>query len=108
MTIYAVKVDDTGTKRWYVDDKVHRTDGPACEYADGSKCWYHDGKLHRVDGPAVEYASGTKCWYVDNKLHRVDGPAVEWGDGGSKSWWLDGKHLTQAQWLEAGCKAQSC
>ena len=77
MTIYTVKVNDNGDKEWYQNNKLHRTDGPAIEYADGDKSWYVDGKPHRVDGPAVEWASGRK------------------------EWWLDGKFLTQAQWLEA-------
>ena len=76
-TIYTVKVDDDGTKEWYLDDKWHRVDGPAIEYADGSKCWFLDDKLHRVDGPAIEYADGSKYWFLDDKV------------------------LTQAQWLEA-------
>ena len=76
-TTYTVQVSDIGTKRWYLD-----------------------GKLHRVDGPAVEWADGSKYWFLNDKLHRVDGPAVEGFDGG-KSWYLDGKCLTQAQWLEA-------
>ena len=44
MIIYTVKVYDNGTKRWYVDDKLHRTDGPAIEGANGDKFWYLDGK----------------------------------------------------------------
>jgi hypothetical protein len=40
MKIYTVKIDESGTKRWYLNDKLHRTDGPAVEYANGSKLWY--------------------------------------------------------------------
>jgi len=100
MIIYTVTVSDNGTKHWYLNNKLHRVDGPAVEYADGSKHWYHDGKPHRVDGPAIEGADGSKIWYVDNKRHRVDGPAVEYASG-SKEWYLDGKELTHSQWLEA-------
>ena len=28
------------------------------------------GKLHRLDGPACEWANGTKEWWVNGKLHR--------------------------------------
>ena len=33
-----------GTKRWYLNDKLHRTDGPAIEYPDGTTYWYLKGK----------------------------------------------------------------
>ena len=43
MITYTVKVDDNGTKTWYVDNTRHRVDGPAIEGSDGSKHWYLDG-----------------------------------------------------------------
>ena len=68
---------------WYLNDKYHREDGPAIEYADGDRVWYLNGKLHREDGPAVEWADGTKEWYLNGKRHRDDGlPAIEYADGG--------------------------
>ena len=60
-------IDESGTKRWYINGKLHRTDGPAAEYANGTKYWYVNGKQHRTDGPAVELAEGYKYWYVDDK-----------------------------------------
>ena len=62
------------------------------EWPDGSKRWYVDGKLHRVDGPAVEWHDGTKQWFVDDKRHRVDGPAWE-GFDGSKEWYVDDRFV---------------
>ena len=47
------------------ESRLHRTDGPAVEYANGSKCWYKEDKYHRTDGPAVELADGSKFWYID-------------------------------------------
>ena len=32
-------------------------------YLNGTKYWYQDGKLHRTDGPAVEGANGIKEWH---------------------------------------------
>ena len=93
---YTVKVYSSGTKHWYQNGKQHRTDGPACEWANGSKSWYQNGKLHRTDGPACEYADGSKHWYQNGKLHRTDGPACEWPDG-SKNWYLNGKEVTEAE-----------
>ena len=65
MKTYIVKVDDDGSKYWYLNDQYHREDGPAVEYSDGSKEWYLNGKYHREDGPAVECASGTKLWFLN-------------------------------------------
>jgi len=81
-----------GTKIWYLNDKRHREDGPAVEYASGDKVWYINGKYHREDGPAIEYAIGNKSWYLNGKLHREDGPAIEYASG-NKYWWLNGRHV---------------
>lgn len=59
-----VKTDRWGTRYYLVDGKLHRTGGPAREYADGSKEWWLNGDLHRVDGPAVEEAAGGQEWYL--------------------------------------------
>jgi len=63
---------------------------------EGTRCWYLNDRLHREDGPAVEWA-GTKVWYINGKRHREDGPAVEWADG-YKSWYLNGEYLTEEEW----------
>ena len=67
MIEYKVEVDTDGTKAWFLNDKLHREDGPAIEYAEGTKCWYLNGNLHREDGPAIEYASGDKRWFLNGK-----------------------------------------
>jgi hypothetical protein len=54
-------------------------------------------KLHRTDGPAREWADGSKHWYLNGKQHRVDGPAYE-GVNGSKLWWLNGKQYSETEW----------
>lgn len=33
--------------------------------AHGTKRWYLNGKCHRVNGPAVEYPNGDKSWYLN-------------------------------------------
>jgi hypothetical protein len=88
-------VDKIGVKSWYLNDFLHREDGPAIEYPEGHKCWLLNGKMHRVDGPAIEYSNGNKEWFINGKLHRVDGPAVDFND--KKEWHLDGKQVTQEQ-----------
>ena len=63
--------------------------------------WYFNGQFHRDDGPAVEWSNGSKLggskfWYRNGQRHRDDGPALEWVDG-SKSWYLEGKKLTEEE-----------
>ena len=67
MIEYTVKVYDNGEKYWYLNDKLHREDGPALEYADGYKEWWLNGKLHREDGPAVECVNGIKKWLLERQ-----------------------------------------
>lgn len=86
----AIETDNAGTLRWLLDGKLHRTNGPAIEHADGGREWRSHGKLHRTDGPAIEDADGTKEWWAHGERHRIDGPAVEQSNG-SKHWWVDGK-----------------
>ena len=64
---YKVRVYKDGTKewRWYLNDELHREDGPAMEYANGNKSWYLKGKLHREDGPTVAYVDSGKDWYLN-------------------------------------------
>ncbi len=36
---HGIITDIIGDKSWYINDKLHRTDGPAVEWADGDKYW---------------------------------------------------------------------
>ena len=92
-TLYEVPQDytgivdcDDGVKAWYLNGRLHREDGPACEYVDGYKEWYLNGKLF-----SKEWTNGNKGWYLNDKLHREDGPAYEYADG-SKHWYLNGDY----------------
>ena len=107
MIKYEVRVYLSGTKRWYLEGKLNRLDGPAIEWADGAKHWYSKGQLHRPDGPAVESTSGTKEWYLHGKLNRTDGPAVEWVDG-DKEWYFEGKKLSEAEFNRRVNPQPSC
>jgi hypothetical protein len=93
---YTVKVYENGDKRWLLNGKTHREDGPAVEYANGTKEWCLNGYCHREDGPAIEGANGYKSWYLNGNLHREDGPAVEYADG-TKEWYLNSKHYSEAE-----------
>ena len=59
-----IEVDDEGNKFHYVDDKLHRVDGPAIEYSDGGKEWFQFGKRHREDGPAMDFGNHRLFWYL--------------------------------------------
>jgi hypothetical protein len=90
------ETDKHGTKRWYLNNQLHREDGPAVEYANGDKYWHLNGKLHREDGPAIEYADGDKEWYINGYRNREDGPAREYANG-NKLWYINDKQLTEAE-----------
>jgi hypothetical protein len=97
---YEVRVDTNGDTFWYLNDKRHREDGPAIEWAHGNKSWWLNDKLHREDGPAVERSNGYKAWWLNDKLHREDGPAEECSNG-DKLWYLNGVSLTEEEHKEA-------
>jgi hypothetical protein len=64
--------------------------GAECEiYTNGDKCWYLNGKLHRTDGPAIEWANDSKSWWMNGEYHRTNGPAIEYANG-SKFWYING------------------
>jgi hypothetical protein len=94
-------IDKDGTKRWLLNGKLHRKDGPAVEYSDGDTRWALNGLYHRKDGPAVIYPDGTKYWYLKGKKHRIDGPAVILfnGDNGIKPWWINGCAYSYEEWF---------
>ena len=55
---------------------------PLLNLINGSKQWYINGKLHRTDGPAIEWSMMEGIhWYINGELHRTDGPAIEYNDG---------------------------
>ena len=72
------------------------------EFPNGSKYWrLNNDKLHREDGAAIEYAYGDKSWYINGKLHREDGPAMEWDQGRRLGWFLNGKQYKEKDyWKE--------
>lgn len=78
---------------WYLNDRLHRLDGPAVEYNDGGSKWYQFGRLHRIGGPAMDCVSGYKAWWQDGRLHRLDGPAVDFSDG-RLYWYINGVNIT--------------
>jgi hypothetical protein len=98
--IYGPAVIGDGYVMYFVNDKLHRTDGPAfesdsgyfeyaidgvthkedgpakfCQEKDRYEYWIN-GVLHRDGGPAIYYPKSTSyMYYKQGLLHRVDGPA---------------------------------
>ena len=92
---YRITVDEnSGTRRWYLNGRYHREDGPAIEHADGvSRVWCLNGERHREDGPAVDGADGTRRWYLNGKYLREETAIREYKRGNmykimDKMYWL--------------------
>ena len=66
----------------------------------GSIYWYLNNKLHREDGPAIIYWNNTKMWIRHGELHRLDGYAVEsyLDDDNNNEYWILGKKYSKEQY----------
>ena len=42
------------------------------EDKEGSRIWFLNDQLHRTDGPAIEHASGLRFWYLNNRQYKFD------------------------------------
>lgn len=69
---YEIRIDEIGTKRYYLNDILHREDGPAIESYNGTKYWLKNGKYHREDGPAIEHDNGSKKWWLNDILYGLN------------------------------------
>ena len=70
------EVDKNGTKRWYLNDELHREDGPAVEHTDGGKEWWlHDKLVHPEQIVDYHLIRGTFCYYDEqtDTLHFAEG-----------------------------------
>jgi hypothetical protein len=83
--------DVYGHRFWYLNDKLHRIDGPALENANGSKYWCLKDNAHRIDGPAVEYASGSYEWYLNDVRYSFKEYiiAAKWSDDQIIMWKIE-------------------
>lgn len=83
-----IKSDDYKIIRKNGREEIH-------ECYNGHKLYYLDGKLHRTDGPAATYADGTIHYVVHGKYHREDGPAVI--RSYEKRYFIHGEELTKEE-----------
>lgn len=84
---------------------LHRKgDLPAAILERGEKRWYINGKLHRINGPAIIYSNGDEEWYKWDELHREDGPAVSFlvhnATNRMIEWRLDGFRYTLEEFVK--------
>ena len=56
------------TRFWHKAGRKFRS-----EYSSGNKYWHDNGRLHRTDGPAVEFADGGREWWERGVLVRKVG-----------------------------------
>jgi hypothetical protein len=61
-------INQEDLQEWYINDKLHRIDGPSSISPLGDRYWSRRGVLHRVDGPAVINANGDERWYINGYL----------------------------------------
>lgn len=61
--------DNIICKKYHVNGKIHRLDGPAIE-SKYRKEWWKNNQLHRTDGPAIETTWGHKEYWVKGERHR--------------------------------------
>tara|TARA_B110000238_G_C15948575_1_gene362191 strand:+ start:115 stop:402 length:288 start_codon:yes stop_codon:yes gene_type:complete len=68
------------------------------EFSNGDKIWFLNGKIHRTDGPAVVRTDGINIWYLNGDLHRTDGPSVDRPDAVTR-FHLYGCAYTFDEWI---------
>jgi len=63
----------------------------------GYKEWWLNNLLHREDGPAIEHINGDREYYLNGTRHRTDGPAIIFKNKTYFEYWVDGKQLTEQE-----------
>ena len=53
------------------NEVYHREDGPAIVYLDGEKKWWMNGKLYRGNGPAVQLKNGRQILNYTEKMSQL-------------------------------------
>ena len=54
-----------GEQSFWLEGKLHRTDGPALITREGDQHWYLHGRRHNAEGPAIVKADGRCLFFVD-------------------------------------------
>ena len=85
---------NTGTMCYYLNEILHREDGPAVITSFGNRFYYLNGKRHRTDGPAIIWDNGDIIYFLNGLCHREDGPAIIRTDG-TIEYFLNDKEITK-------------
>ncbi len=64
--------------------------------SDGSRHWYRNNELHRSEAPAVLCRNGDKEWWLFGLRHNTNGAAITKIDG-TKEWWVFGVKQTERE-----------
>ena len=71
MKTYKVTVTKFG-KHWYINNRLHREDGPAVEYSNGIKYWYLNGvKLTEQQWKEKVSSCEGKVVEIDRKKYKL-------------------------------------
>lgn len=95
--------DGVETAYWFKNGTYFSTEIQPSILKSNGHFEYRDSaaRHHRLTGPAFFYGT-TYHWLRNGVTHRSDGPAVYKADGTPVAWYLNGVHLTEAEF-----KAQS-
>ena len=81
METYTVTVYENGYRQWWQKGLLHRTDGPAVEFADGERQWWIEGRFFtekRFNQQTKKSTCENKTviiYGIKYKLHRVNDDA---------------------------------
>ena len=92
-----MEVDDWSNKYWYLNDELHREDGPAVEYADGNKYWWLNGKPVTEE----EVMGNNNKDNVKNLITKSDGGPSSYYDMPFQEWMTlndQMEYLAQNKW----------
>lgn len=60
-------INEEGVKHYYLNDKLHREDGPAIEYPDDSPWWFINDEYRPNDDMPNESIINSKFWYLNGQ-----------------------------------------
>ena len=53
---------------WFLNNEIHRDDGPAITFKDSERHWYRYDYFYNLNGPTIIKPSGKKYYHIDGVL----------------------------------------